>query len=351
MPPRNVTTRTTMSPEGLSTVKQQNCSDDPTMRRNVSFGNVDVREYEQTMGDQPCVSGPPLALGWKFEDECTTDVEDYEADREGLRREGQEMKMPPSVRVQKLLDSGHTRHQINEGAITSRKSMKQRMRTANETETMHLASTALESLGRKIKRAVGRGKGSKEDQLLWRTERKPSSHSADFRKSCPELRRVQSTSDVPARRSESLGASGGPLRGILKTSPAKGKSDVVSDGTEEESDSDTSPSVLPRIASMNHEKIIPENLERPVEDATMEEDRSAPTGPARNLPHAVSDCGALEQSDSETTPDVEVSRSAKMNNEKTTPENVEKPDKDASKAEDQPSPTASDENDEDGVFF
>ena len=47
----------------------------------VSFGTVQVREYERIVGDHPCVSdeGPPLSLGWGYYDDgIETPIDDFE---------------------------------------------------------------------------------------------------------------------------------------------------------------------------------------------------------------------------------------------------------------------------------
>mmetsp|Transcript_12974 Transcript_12974/g.24625 ORF Transcript_12974/g.24625 Transcript_12974/m.24625 type:complete len:254 (+) Transcript_12974:160-921(+) len=236
------------------------------MRRNVSFAKVTVREYEQTLGDQPCASGPPVSLGWEFQDALAADVEDYEASREGLRRIGHEMKMPPSVRVQKLLDNGLTRHQINQTAISSRKAMQGRVQTAKESEARHLAAKALESLGRKVKRVVRRNNSS--DDLWWMQAAQSSNATEGFRSSCPEMRRVQSMGEFLTKGSTLLLSSGPvPTRGILKSSQPTSNNDA---DTVEESDSDTSPNLGRRCVSMN-ENHMPTDLGRPVEEVSTAE--------------------------------------------------------------------------------
>lgn len=70
--------------------------------RKVRFHEIQFREYEQTIGDNPCVSyGPPISLGWDYEECDSIDVEEYEANR-GRRRGMREMIMNYYVRTNLL---------------------------------------------------------------------------------------------------------------------------------------------------------------------------------------------------------------------------------------------------------
>jgi hypothetical protein len=51
-------------------------------QRQVQFSVVQVREYERIIGDHPDVSvGPPLSLGWKYEEIKPKPLDDYEQSR------------------------------------------------------------------------------------------------------------------------------------------------------------------------------------------------------------------------------------------------------------------------------
>eukprot|EP00980_Cylindrotheca_fusiformis_P028791 scaffold22647_cov145-Cylindrotheca_fusiformis.AAC.1 len=59
----------------------------------VNFENVTVREYQQTIGDNPSVSyGTPVSLDWVYEECEPLDLNDYEANR-GCRRSSRQMFM------------------------------------------------------------------------------------------------------------------------------------------------------------------------------------------------------------------------------------------------------------------
>jgi hypothetical protein len=52
----------------------------------VRFHEIQVRAYEQTMGDNPSVSyGPPISLDWVYEELEPMDLEVYEATRRPRR--------------------------------------------------------------------------------------------------------------------------------------------------------------------------------------------------------------------------------------------------------------------------
>ena len=58
-----------------TTTKQQESNN-----RRISFGSVSVREYERIVGDHPDVKvGPPIAIGWQYEELPPILLDDYEA--------------------------------------------------------------------------------------------------------------------------------------------------------------------------------------------------------------------------------------------------------------------------------
>ena len=49
----------------------------------VTFGVINIREYNQVVGDHPDVtSGPPVALGWDFAEKLSLSVDSYEIARQ-----------------------------------------------------------------------------------------------------------------------------------------------------------------------------------------------------------------------------------------------------------------------------
>mmetsp|Transcript_16959 Transcript_16959/g.37034 ORF Transcript_16959/g.37034 Transcript_16959/m.37034 type:complete len:304 (+) Transcript_16959:84-995(+) len=64
-----------------------------TEKKSVRFDAIDVRNYSQTLGDNPsCSYGPPVQLDWDFEEGGSVKLEDYEANR-GPRRKLRHMMM------------------------------------------------------------------------------------------------------------------------------------------------------------------------------------------------------------------------------------------------------------------
>lgn len=56
-------------------------------RRSVTFGVVNIREYDLTLGDHPdCSFGPPMSLDWCYEEVYESELEYYETHREPRRK-------------------------------------------------------------------------------------------------------------------------------------------------------------------------------------------------------------------------------------------------------------------------
>lgn len=60
--------------------------DPPKPKRSVSFGVLEVREYDMILGDNPSVSyGPPLQLGWNYNHLGSVSLDFYETNRHKRR--------------------------------------------------------------------------------------------------------------------------------------------------------------------------------------------------------------------------------------------------------------------------
>lgn len=160
------------SPQHFNQQQQQPEQEQRT--QSLSFGSLTIREYNQTNGDQPCMFGPPLGLGWMYNEiEVPGGVEAYEkggmlldpndrttiagnaatttttttTPRQMTRRFGQALKMPASVRIHKLRhDWDWTPAQIQKVTATSRRAMNGRLRTANQTPAQYAVAYALENI-------------------------------------------------------------------------------------------------------------------------------------------------------------------------------------------------------------
>lgn len=63
----------------------------PKRRRTVVFNEIHIRNYDQTVGDNPSVSyGPPIQLDWNYQEAEPISVDDYENNR-GPRRNTRQM--------------------------------------------------------------------------------------------------------------------------------------------------------------------------------------------------------------------------------------------------------------------
>ncbi len=128
-----------------------NCSDESSsklsnsMKRNVSFSNLEIRSYDVTLGDTPTLSGPPISLDWKYDPQATQvhDIENYEQLRSATaenptpanpRRSGEELFIPALSRQYLLMrDAGFSRMQIKNATEEAQRTAKERQKGAKRS--------------------------------------------------------------------------------------------------------------------------------------------------------------------------------------------------------------------------
>jgi len=127
--------------------------------RNVSFCRIEIREYEQTLVENPSVScGPALGLDWTYNPKSRVfDVEEYEAGTGSRRRSKAEMIMPQSYREMKLEHewdvSSNEMKRMNKKTLKIRKQRLASIRTPDSIErTIDVFNTAKRKLIHKKKR-------------------------------------------------------------------------------------------------------------------------------------------------------------------------------------------------------
>jgi hypothetical protein len=120
-------------------------------QRSVSFHNIEIREYERTIGDHPCVrGGPPVSLGWRYApDSIVFNLEEYEAGQ--IPRAKEQMIMPRHLREHVLKDAGVSRREMAEATKIAFETQDQRNTTASHTALRDKTDYALECAGRKLK--------------------------------------------------------------------------------------------------------------------------------------------------------------------------------------------------------
>lgn len=90
-------------PQFMFDSERSACSLVSTDSRRVGFGEVQVREYEQVVGDHPfCNSGCPLALGWEYADEEFESVSEHEHRKEHARNQD-ELRLSDRQRYERLV--------------------------------------------------------------------------------------------------------------------------------------------------------------------------------------------------------------------------------------------------------
>lgn len=125
-------------------------------RRSVTFGVVNIREYDLTLGDHPdCTFGPPMSLDWDYQEVFESSVEYYETNREPRRRPHQMIQNYFRRKNILMACAGFSEKELKKAT----KEVERAKFKRNLTKTFLPAwkvEDALESAARKTKRAVTR---------------------------------------------------------------------------------------------------------------------------------------------------------------------------------------------------
>ena len=161
---RSNSTKAALSSISASSENNNSCRsiDDLTSsKRNVSFTEISVREYDVELSDHPsCSFGPPIQLGWDYEEKESIPVEDYEVTR-SPRREVHELVLSYNARKRRLKQCGYKKKDI----VAVEKEVDRIKRERMITEFFLPASAideTLEKIGLYLKQAFRLGRNDKE---------------------------------------------------------------------------------------------------------------------------------------------------------------------------------------------
>jgi len=147
--------------EGASFTNEGTRTIPVTKRRklHVSFGNIEVREYSQTLVDHPGATyGPSIGLSWDHVSAKTLDIEAHECYRifHTPRRVGNALAMTHSVRRQFLQNELNiSREEIEKACSEAERIQKQRL-SSRARIPLEPMDVVIESLKRKVARVVRR---------------------------------------------------------------------------------------------------------------------------------------------------------------------------------------------------
>mmetsp|Transcript_14710 Transcript_14710/g.22427 ORF Transcript_14710/g.22427 Transcript_14710/m.22427 type:complete len:350 (-) Transcript_14710:450-1499(-) len=134
-------------------------------RGNIRWGNIEIREYERTIGDNPsCSGGPPLSLGWEYDrDVEILPIEEYEELRPDRRTHFQ-MLVPKQVRNDMLLKEWKVpKAFFVQQMRTNTRIRNQRLQTVSNLGKIEIVEEFIQKL---VRATVRRLKGRKKTSVL-----------------------------------------------------------------------------------------------------------------------------------------------------------------------------------------
>jgi hypothetical protein len=126
----------------------------------VKFGDIEIRRYNRTLGDNPaCQDGPPITLDWSYSKEMTqTSIDEYEANRFPRRTRRQLVMTTTTRRNMMAFHFGYSMNDINLASKSILKTKKQRKETKKLTPAVERRQEMKENITRKVKRTLSREK-------------------------------------------------------------------------------------------------------------------------------------------------------------------------------------------------
>lgn len=133
--------------------------DDPRIEKHVGFGTISIRNYHQTVGDNPAVSyGFPIQLDWEYYEEDDMEVDAYEFQKGPIRRNQNQLTMSYYKRKNRLMQEyGFDKEELNRARKDVDKAKFLRGVTSALLPIM-MVEDVIESAGRKAKRVLGKKK-------------------------------------------------------------------------------------------------------------------------------------------------------------------------------------------------
>ena len=135
-----------------------------TCTKSVRYDTVEFREYPIILCDNPSTSsGPPIGLGWTFDpkDTIRTEINAYESYREGdgettqsTKRNKNELRIPPDVREDFLLQLGYSRSEIRSAVELSMKDKKRIQATVQQDQRVEPIRKGIQIIKRGMNRTL-----------------------------------------------------------------------------------------------------------------------------------------------------------------------------------------------------
>lgn len=126
-----------------------------SVKRTVSFGKLETREFSIALSDHPsCSYGPPISLGWDFCDRESVELDKYEEDR-SPRRAMHQMILSYNVRRYLLLKRAGYSHDELEKAMSDVERVKRERLVTDLLLPMSKIDETVEDVVRRMKTVFG----------------------------------------------------------------------------------------------------------------------------------------------------------------------------------------------------